>query len=68
VLRCGGGGRLRFDVAAQGAAADAQVLGEFRAGTVVFTVGLEAPEALVADVRAFFRTVRGGTELPPVAR
>jgi epoxide hydrolase len=32
-------------------------------------LALEAPEALVADVRTFFRTVRrGGTEVPPVAR
>ncbi|WP_055717843.1 epoxide hydrolase family protein [Streptomyces torulosus] len=31
-------------------------------------LALEAPEALVADVRAFFRTVRGGTEVPPVVR
>ncbi|MCL6734184.1 epoxide hydrolase family protein [Streptomyces neyagawaensis] len=32
-------------------------------------LAMEAPEALVADVRAFFRTVRGEeTEVPPVVR
>jgi pimeloyl-ACP methyl ester carboxylesterase len=32
-------------------------------------LAMEAPEALVADVRAFFRTVRGEeTKVPPVVR